>query len=86
MNSGAYLGDLREGTKKDSATLALFARGYEDAHAALAPDDRITTRSGVVIDLLFGKGVRFLEVGIGKKERWGDLSDHLPVWARLQLP
>jgi endonuclease/exonuclease/phosphatase family metal-dependent hydrolase len=85
MNSGAYLADLREGTKKDSATLALFARGYADAHARLAPDDRITTRSGVVIDLLFGRGVQFLEAGIGAKEWWGGLSDHLPVWAKLRL-
>jgi endonuclease/exonuclease/phosphatase family metal-dependent hydrolase len=85
LNSGAYLDDLRHGTKKDSATLALFARGYEDAHSGLAAEERITTRSGVVIDLIFGKGVEFLEAGIGEKERWGDLSDHLPVWARVRL-
>jgi endonuclease/exonuclease/phosphatase family metal-dependent hydrolase len=85
MNSGAYLGDLLDGTKKDSATLALFARGYADAHARIPADERITTRSGVVIDLIFGKGVEFLEAGIGSKERWGELSDHLPVWARVRM-
>jgi endonuclease/exonuclease/phosphatase family metal-dependent hydrolase len=85
MNCGSYLEDLREGTKKDSATLALFARGYKDSHAALAADDRITTRSGVVIDVVFGRKVEFLNAGIGDKERWNDLSDHLPVWTRLRL-
>jgi endonuclease/exonuclease/phosphatase family metal-dependent hydrolase len=85
MNSGAYLGDLREGTRKDSATMALFARGYADSHAGLPTEERITTRSGVVIDLIFGRGVEFLKAGIGDKQRWDHLSDHLPVWARLRV-
>ncbi|HVP06043.1 MAG TPA: endonuclease/exonuclease/phosphatase family protein [Dehalococcoidia bacterium] len=85
MNVGRYLG-LRHfpgEPAEEPATTALFAAGYADAHAALPPDQRATTDSGVAIDLLFGRGVRFTAAGIGPRCIWGGLSDHLPVWARL---
>jgi endonuclease/exonuclease/phosphatase family metal-dependent hydrolase len=85
LNTGGYLADLRSGTPSDRATQALFAGGYADAHAGRAPDSRITTRSGVVIDLIFGRGVTFEGAGVGDAGRWGRLSDHLPVWAKLRL-
>jgi|FLYL01.1.fsa_nt_gi endonuclease/exonuclease/phosphatase family metal-dependent hydrolase len=85
FNSGAYLADLRAGTRHDAAVRELTVRGYADAHAGLAPEARRTTRSGVVIDLIFGRGVQFTDAGIGLAARWDALSDHRPVWARVRL-
>jgi endonuclease/exonuclease/phosphatase family metal-dependent hydrolase len=85
MNTSEYLDDLRNGTERDGATRALRRAGYADAHAGLPPEARITTPSGVAIDLLFGKGVAFTGAGIGTPEQWGGLSDHYPVWARVRL-
>ena len=86
MNTSAYLGDLRDGTEHDGATRVLREAGYADAHAALPPDERLTTPSGVVIDLIFGKNVTFAGGGIGAREAWDGLSDHYPVWARARWP
>jgi endonuclease/exonuclease/phosphatase family metal-dependent hydrolase len=85
MNTSEYLGDLRDGAEREGATRAFRRAGYTDAHAGLPADGRITTPSGVVIDLLFGKGVAFKDAGIGTPEQWGGLSDHYPVWARVRL-
>jgi endonuclease/exonuclease/phosphatase family metal-dependent hydrolase len=85
LNSAAYLDDLRNETTKDVVTQALLQRGFTDAHAGLEAEDRITTQSGVVIDLIFGRDVSFLDAGIGDRNKWGELSDHLPVWARVRL-
>ncbi len=85
MNVGSYLESGREERPGEPATSALIAAGYEDAHAMLAPTERITTDSGAAIDLIFGRGVRFTGSGVGPRAVWGSLSDHLPVWARLAL-
>jgi len=85
MNTSAYLGDLRDGTAADSAAQALAAAGYADAHAGLAPDARVTSPSGVLIDLIFGKGAAFTGAGVGSRGQWEGLSDHYPVWARVRL-
>jgi len=85
MNTSEYLGDLRNGTANDGATRVFREAGYADAHAALPADERITTPSGVVIDLVFGKGVTFTAAGIGSRQEWSGLSDHYPVWARVRL-
>ena len=85
MNTSEYLGDLRNGTANDGATRVLRESGYADAHAALTAGERITTPSGVVIDLLFGKGVEFTGAGVGAPVEWAGLSDHYPVWARARL-
>lgn len=84
MNTSEYLGDLREGTANDGATRVLREAGYTDAHATLPPDARITTPSGAVIDLIFGKKVSFIQAGVGVAEEWEGLSDHYPVWARVR--
>ncbi len=85
MNTSDYLGDLRNGTANDGATRVFREAGYADAHAALPPDGRITTPSGVVIDLIFGKSATFGGAGVGSPQEWGGLSDHYPVWARVRL-
>ena len=85
MNVSRYLGLSGDDESREPTTRALFEAGYEDAHAALPPGERVTTDSGVAIDLIFGRGVRFTGSGVGAREVWGGLSDHLPVWARVSL-
>ena len=85
MNVGRYLGSRRDGEQEDPTARALVEAGYEDAHAALPRGERVTTDSGVAIDLIFGRGVRFTGSGVGPREVWGGLSDHLPVWTRVTL-
>ncbi len=85
MNVSRYLGLHGEDESREPTTSALVEAGYEDAHAALPRGERVTTDSGVAIDLIFGRGVRFTGAGVGPREIWGGLSDHLPVWARASL-
>jgi endonuclease/exonuclease/phosphatase family metal-dependent hydrolase len=85
MNVGRSLRSLREVEGGEPTTSALVEAGYEDAHATLPVGERVTTDSGVAIDLIFGRGVRFIAAGIGPRAVWGGLSDHLPVWARISL-
>ncbi len=85
MNVPRYVGPGREDEASEPATSALVKAGYEDAHAALPATERVTTDSGVVIDLIFGRGVRFIAAGVGPRAVWGGLSDHLPVWARVRI-
>ena len=84
MNVGSYLG-MKPGPDPEPATSALLTAGYADAHIGIDPHDRITTDSGVAIDLIFGRDVVFTDAGIGPRAIWGGLSDHLPVWARVRL-
>jgi endonuclease/exonuclease/phosphatase family metal-dependent hydrolase len=83
MNCVEYREDLASGSATDGVTQALLGQGYADAHSAMAPEQRATSRSGYPIDLIFGRGVSFAGAGIGDKGAWGELSDHLPVWARV---
>ncbi len=85
MNVSRYLGLRGEDGSREPTTSALVGAGYEDAHAALARGERVTTDSGVAVDLIFGRGVRFTGAGVGPREVWGGLSDHLPVWASVSL-
>jgi endonuclease/exonuclease/phosphatase family metal-dependent hydrolase len=84
MNVVGFLDSLRGSGVHEPTTAALAGAGFADAHAALAPDERITTDDGLVIDLIVGRGVRFVEAGVGRRDVWGGLSDHLPVWTRLE--
>jgi endonuclease/exonuclease/phosphatase family metal-dependent hydrolase len=85
MNCTPYKADLENGTTLDFVTQALLQRGYEDSHVGIPAADRITTRSNNIIDLVFGRRVKFVEAGIGGKAIWDRLSDHLPVWTRIGL-
>jgi len=71
--------------REDRVPAKLLEPVTEDAHAALPVGERVTTDSGVAIDLIFGRGVRFTAAGVGPRAVWGGLSDHLPVWARVSL-
>ena len=81
-NAGGY---LRGGASGEPVAEAFFRHGFVDAHASLPPSERATTRSGVVIDLVLGKGVEFAAAGVGSAKIWDPLSDHRPVWARVRL-
>jgi endonuclease/exonuclease/phosphatase family metal-dependent hydrolase len=85
MNCVEYKTDLADGSATDGVTQALLARGYADAHAAVPASERSTTRSGYPIDLIFGREAGFSDAGIGSETVWGELSDHLPVWAHVRL-
>ena len=84
MNVVGFLESLRDGGAEEPTTAELAGAGFADAHATLAPSERITTDDDLVIDLIVGRGVRFAESGIGRRATWGGLSDHLPVWTRLE--
>ena len=71
MNVGRYLGLRGENRSPEPVTGTLVKAGYEDAHAAIPRDERVTTDSGVAIDLIFGRRVRFTGSGIGPREIWG---------------
>jgi endonuclease/exonuclease/phosphatase family metal-dependent hydrolase len=83
MNFGSYREQLEGGGTEDPGAQALAERGYSDAHASLSVEQRITTRSGHIVDCIFVRGLSVIQCGVGARERWGELSDHLPVWARL---
>ena len=85
MNVSRYLGLRYDDGSSEPTTGALLGAGYEDAHGALESGERVTSDSGVAIDLIFGRGVRFTESGVGPRAVWGGLSNHLPAWARVSL-
>lgn len=85
MNVVRYLGSGGGRSSQEAATTALFGADFVDAHAGLPFSERVTTDSGVAIDLILGRGVEFKGFGVGPRDVWGGLSDHLPVWARVHL-
>lgn len=90
MNTFAYAADLASGgTPNDSTVPALTDAGYADAHAAIKPHKRGTTRVeyGVrmVIDLIFVKDADIQDSGICPAKICDPLSDHLPVWTEIRL-
>lgn len=85
MNFAGYRADLENGQTTDEGVQSLLDLGYADAHGALPVGRRITTRSGSIVDCIFVRGVEVAERGVGDARRWGDLSDHLPVWARISV-
>jgi endonuclease/exonuclease/phosphatase family metal-dependent hydrolase len=81
-NLHGYGVDLLLGLDLEPAARALRDARFEDAHVTVPLARRGTTNPPMlVIDLLFGRGVRFSDPGIGSLERCWSLSDHLPVWA-----
>ena len=83
-NAPLYFFDLQTGSQSDRTTQAFFERGYVDSHAPL-PFERRGTLGTLVIDILFGDEDFFRDPGICSTEVCGDLSDHLPIWATVDL-
>jgi|JRYF01.1.fsa_nt_gb endonuclease/exonuclease/phosphatase family metal-dependent hydrolase len=88
LNAYLAIYDFTTGGMQDGPTQAFLTRGFLDAHALLPIDDRPTIfdPGPLIIDFLFTRGVRQLEAGLCQREVCGDLSDHLPVWATIELP
>jgi endonuclease/exonuclease/phosphatase family metal-dependent hydrolase len=84
-NAGFYSIDLISGTKKDAPTQVFFNRGFVDAHAGLPVNQRATRKPGGIIDLMLGQRATFSEPGIGPDALFKDLSDHLPVFAKVAI-
>ena len=79
--------DFENGSRSDATTQAFLTRGYVDAHAKLPLVERDTIFDPVplVIDFVMTRNVEVLEAGLCPRERCGDLSDHLPVWAIVDI-
>lgn len=75
FSGGAATGDVVD------LTIGPFVdAGLVDAHATLPAEDR-ATRTGVVIDLLLGRGVSWSNPVVCDAAVCDDLSDHRAVWA-----
>jgi endonuclease/exonuclease/phosphatase family metal-dependent hydrolase len=85
MNCGHYISVLKGEMQREPVTSSLLGSGYSDAHSHLPVETRITTASQAIIDLLFGRGVEFLDGGVAPHIFWAGLSDHYPVWSRVRL-
>ena len=84
-NAPFYMLDLANGTHNEGTTEAFFERGWTDAHAALPLAERPTHAPGAVIDILFTNTTATDPV-VCPNTVCSGLSDHLPVWATVQLP
>ncbi|MBU6159598.1 MAG: endonuclease/exonuclease/phosphatase family protein [Myxococcales bacterium] len=82
-NASLYWLDILQGTAADPTIGEFLTRGFVDAHASFMGNR--ATRGGLVLDLLLGDGPWFAEPRICSVEECGELSDHLPLWATVQL-
>ena len=82
-NASLYWLDILQGTTEDLTIAEFLTRGFVDAHTTFTGSR--ATRGGLVLDLLLGDGPWFSEPRICPVEECGELSDHLPLWATVQL-
>lgn len=76
--------DRADGAILDAGAAEIVERGYIDSHAGLDLEVRGTS-SGLVIDLIFGSGVRFDNPAVCPRALCDGLSDHQAVWADVWL-
>lgn len=88
LNSYFALYDFTTGGTQDGPTQAFLTRGYSDAHAALPIEERPTSfdPGPLIIDFIYTRGVRNQDAGLCPPTACGGLSDHLPIWATVELP
>jgi endonuclease/exonuclease/phosphatase family metal-dependent hydrolase len=79
--------DFENGWRNDGTTQAFLTRGYSDAHAGLPLAERDTNfdPAPLIIDFVFVRNAAVVDAGLCPRERCGTLSDHLPVWAVVDL-
>jgi endonuclease/exonuclease/phosphatase (EEP) superfamily protein YafD len=84
-NLPGYSFDLArgDGTILDPSAQAIFERGYDDLHAPLPVVAR-PTRSGVIIDLIFGRQVQGAAPTVCRVSDCAGLSDHQAVWVDVE--
>ena len=85
MNAGTYYLDVDKGSNVNRVGRALKAEGFVDAHDTVPYEERPTHSEFLIIDLIFGKGVSFVDPGLCPLDRCTDMSDHAPVWVTVQL-
>ena len=86
MNCGFLAVDLMNSTEFDSTLSQFTTRGWFDAHSNLSISERVTSPShNFILDILVSNEDRFSNPGVGDKAIWEELSDHLPVWATVDL-
>ncbi len=87
FNSGFYKVDLQYGTDTDQVIRPFLDAGFFDAHQSLPVEERTTApHSGFLLDLMLCNADVFSDPGIGSRENFAELSDHLPVWATVTVP
>ncbi len=87
FNTFEYLFNLLAGFP--TATFVPYeAEGFRDAHLALPIAERTTTRDpgNQIIDLVFTRGAIVRDPGVCSFDVCGGLSDHVPVWATVEVP
>ena len=84
-NAGLYVLDLVNGTNNEATVDAFFDAGYIDTHASLAPQMRATHPPGLILDIMFVKDRAVTDPAICPTAQCSGLSDHLPIWATIQL-
>jgi endonuclease/exonuclease/phosphatase family metal-dependent hydrolase len=86
-NIPGYQFDLArdDGIIEDPSAAAIFGLGYDDAHATL-PIEARPTRGTFVIDLIFGRGLRFSAPEVCDPTVCDPLSDHEAVWVEIPWP
>lgn len=87
LNAYGAIFDMEYGGTSDGTSQAFLSEGFADAHAPLPIADRLTNFDPVplIIDFLFTRGTTSSQPGICPRERCGDLSDHLPIWATVHV-
>jgi len=86
----AYLArfDFLNATTNDGPTQAFLTRGFADAHAGLPLESRFTSFDTLplIIDFVFVRGATTRDAALCPAAECGSLSDHLPIWATVDLP
>lgn len=72
----------------DLPVRAFIDRGFTDPHLALPVAERITNFDPIpmILDFVLVRGAQAHSPGICPEAICGGLSDHLPVWASIDLP
>jgi endonuclease/exonuclease/phosphatase family metal-dependent hydrolase len=88
LNAYRAKGDFENGTMTDGPTQALLAAGFVDAHRDLGLEERDTSFDvlPLIIDFIFVRGAEAISAGLCPRSSCGPLSDHLPIWATVELP
>jgi endonuclease/exonuclease/phosphatase family metal-dependent hydrolase len=88
LNAYAAKADILNGTTIDAPTQAFLTQGFADSHAALPTETRDTSFDvlPLIIDFIFVRGAATRDAALCPAEDCGALSDHLPVWATVELP
>lgn len=79
--------DFANGTRNDATTQVFLQRGFVDAHAPIPLEQRDTIFDPVplVIDFVLVRDARVRSAGLCPSARCGGLSDHLPIWALVDI-